>query len=142
MYPAIHKDGKYNGCILNEKDAEFVVQACNQKLHRDCGMKKIYVAHPYGGQEENKQSVEKIIKKLIKNNPDVLYFSPIHCFEYTYFYVSYEQGMEYCLGILKTCDELILCPGWEKSRGCNIEKKYAEDNSIPINYLEEGNNVL
>lgn len=30
MYPAIHKDGKYDGCILNEQDARYVVQACNE----------------------------------------------------------------------------------------------------------------
>jgi len=41
-------------------------------------MKKVYVAHPYGGEEENKQKVETIIKRLVKENPDNLYVSPIH----------------------------------------------------------------
>lgn len=32
---------------------------------------------------------------------------------------------------------LILCPGWEKSRGCFMEKKWFEDKNLPIYHYED-----
>lgn len=98
-------------------------------------MKRAYVAHPYAGKEGNKKSVEEIIKFLSINNPETVYFSPIHAFGYLYNDVSYKKGIEYCFEFLKSCDELILCEGWKSSRGCNLEKKFAEDHGIPISFF-------
>ena len=98
-------------------------------------MKKVYVAHPYGGKEENKLSVETLVRKMVKHNPNILYFSPIHSTGYLYNDVGYKLGMEYCFELLKVCDELLLCEGWENNVGCNMEKKFAEENNIPINYM-------
>ena len=97
-------------------------------------MKKIYVAHPYNAEERNKKSVESIIKDLVEKDPTTLYISPIHSTGYFYKNVSYEQGMEYCYELLQYCNELLLCEGWENSRGCNLEKQYAEEHGIPIRY--------
>lgn len=97
-------------------------------------MKRVYVAHPYSGKEENKASVETLIRKMVKNYPDILYISPIHALGYLYNDVEYEHGMQYCFELLKACDELLLCGGWKDSRGCKMEKEYAEKNGIPINY--------
>jgi len=36
-------------------------------------MKKVYVAHPYGGKEENKQAVENIIRQFVKQHPDIFF---------------------------------------------------------------------
>jgi len=98
-------------------------------------MKKVYVAHPYGGKEENKQNVESIIRKLTRENPDTFFISPIHATGFLYTDVSYEHGMQYCFELLKMCDELLLCPGWQNSRGCNLEKPYAESLGIPVREL-------
>ena len=100
-------------------------------------MKMVYVAHPYGGKEENKRKVGEIIKELSKNDPDTFYVSPIHATGFMYFAVSHEQGMEYCKELLSRCDELYLCKGWEWSTGCKIERRYALSHGIPITY-EEG----
>lgn len=97
-------------------------------------MKKIYVAHPFNAEEKNKKSVEAIIKSLVERDPTTLYISPIHATGYFYKDVSYEQGMEYCYELLRHCDELLLCRGWEESRGCNLEKAYAENHNIPIRF--------
>ena len=88
-------------------------------------MKTIYVAHPYGGDEENKQKVEEIIKRLVKDNPGNLYISPIHCTGFYYHDVTYEKGMEYCFKLLDMCDTLLLCGDWKKSTGCCMEYGYA-----------------
>jgi len=95
-------------------------------------MKRIYVAHPYGGKPENKEKVENIIKELAIKDPLTLYISPIHAVGYLYNDVDYLQGMDYCFELLSLCDELILCKGWENSRGCNMEKAFAEKHGIPI----------
>lgn len=97
-------------------------------------MKRWYIAHPYNMQEENKQSVEQIIKQIVKDNPDVLPVSPIHATGFLYAEMEYMDGMELCFELLSMCDELILCPGWEDSRGCKLEKEWAEKHGIPIEY--------
>ncbi len=98
-------------------------------------MKRVYVAHPYGGNEGNKTKVESIVRTMVRTNPDILYISPIHAVGYLYNDVKYLVGMEYCFELLRSCDELVLCEGWEDSRGCKLEKKFAENNGIPIYYL-------
>ncbi|HBG38941.1 MULTISPECIES: DUF4406 domain-containing protein [Clostridium] len=100
-------------------------------------MKKVYVAHPYNGLEQNKKDVENIIKNLVTANPNIAFISPIHTFGYLYDYVSYEKGMEYCFEVLKNCNELLLCIGWENSRGCKMEKEFAEEHNIPVRYYDE-----
>ena len=91
----------------------------------------IYVAHPYGGKEENKKAVEEKIKKLVKKYP-------IHTFGYMYNWVKdYEQGMQMCLNLLKRCDRLILCEGWSASKGCNREYDFAKKSNIKaLSYKE------
>jgi hypothetical protein len=100
-------------------------------------MKRIYVAHPYGGKPENKNKVERIVKDLARENPLILYISPIHATGFLYNDVDYLTGMDYCFELLSLCDELILCEGWENSRGCNMEKAFAEKHGIPIRQVRE-----
>ena len=97
-------------------------------------MKKVYVAHPYGGKEENKQYVENIILALTKKYPNILFISPIHALGYLYTALDYDKGMEYCYSLLESCDELLLCEGWNESTGCSLEYNFATANDIPIKY--------
>jgi len=87
--------------------------------------KIIYVAHPYGGFEDNKKEVERILVELQNEYPDYLFISPINCFDWAYDKYDYSFGMNMCLGLLDKCDLLLLCTGWQKSKGCNIEYRYA-----------------
>nr|DAN40292.1 MAG TPA: deoxyribosyltransferase [Caudoviricetes sp.] len=98
----------------------------------------IYVAHPYNGKEENRKCVEKKIKKLVKKYPRHTFISPIHSFGFMYDWVDdYEQGMQMCLNLLKRCDRLILCEGWNTSKGCNREYEFARKSNIKaLSYKE------
>lgn len=98
-------------------------------------MKRVYIAHPYLGSAENKAKVEGIIIGLMQAYKDILFISPIHALGFLYKVLTYEEGMELCYALLETCDELWLCPGWEESRGCRLEKEYAEQHGIPIVYI-------
>lgn len=97
-----------------------------------------YVAHAYSNKPENKEKVEAIIRRKVKDDPLNVYISPIHAFGYLYQEVEYWRGVDMCLELLRRCDVLILCPGWETSAGCRAEKLYAEGHGIPIWYPSEG----
>lgn len=98
----------------------------------------IYVAHPYGGQKENKEKIEKYINQLVERYPNYTFVSPIHTFGFMYNVVkTYEQGMKMCLNLLRKCDGLILCQNWEKSAGCNREYNFAKDRNMEIFLYEE-----
>jgi len=95
-------------------------------------MKTVYIAHPYGGKVENKKKAEKIILKIMKKIINLTPVSPIHAFGFAYDEFEYEKGMAYCLSLLAKCDELWLFGDWENSKGCNMEKRFAEEKGIPI----------
>ena len=100
-------------------------------------MKMVYIAHPFGGKQENVADAEQIILHLLKQFPDITFYSPLHATGFFYFALSYEKGMEHCFEALSRCDELWLCDGWETSRGCQLEKAWAEKRDIPIRFLKE-----
>ena len=97
--------------------------------------KVIYVAHPFQGKRENTEKVEKIILGLIKQYPDYTFFSPLHATGFYYFEKSYEEGMKDCIELLSRCDKLWLCPGWEQSKGCNIEYNWCKEHGKPIRII-------
>lgn len=100
-------------------------------------MRKVYVAHPFGGREAEKCDVESMVKRLANAHPDTLYISPIHAVGYLYADVPYLVGMDYCFALLACCDKLILTGDWRASRGCQLEKAWAEQHKMEIGELEE-----
>jgi hypothetical protein len=99
-------------------------------------MKKVYVAHPFGGLEENKEKVEALILRFIQEYPHTLFISPIHATGFYYHDLSYGEGIGYCFELLDMCDELWLTGDWQHSVGCNLEKTYAEQRDKRIVYYE------
>lgn len=99
-------------------------------------MKLVYIAHPFGGKRRNVRRVEHIIKRLLKTHNGTTFYSPLHATGFFYNELSHEEGMKHCVEMLKRCDELWLCEGWIKSRGCLIEHSYAVQHNMPIIYLD------
>ena len=95
----------------------------------------IYVAHPFGGEQENIEKVENIIKGLLHKHPDHTFYSPLHATGFLYDSLDYLDGMDHCFEALSRCDELWLCEGWQDSRGCNMEYAFAKGKGIPIKFI-------
>ena len=91
-----------------------------------------YIAHPFGGEQENVDAVEKIAKGLIHKHPDCTFYSPLHATGFMYSQLTYLGGMEHCFEALSRCDELWLCG---ESRGCNMEYGFARAKGIPIKFI-------
>jgi predicted amidohydrolase len=64
-------------------------------------MKLIYVAHPFSGMKENVEKVEKILRQLMREYPDYVFYSPLHATGYYYHDVPYDVGMEHLRGMGK-----------------------------------------
>ncbi len=99
-------------------------------------MKLVYIAHPFGGKQENIADVEKTIKDLLCCHLDTSFYSPLHATGFFYDDMTYLNGTEHCFEALSRCDELWLCDNWEDSRGCNMEYAYAKARGMKIRYVE------
>jgi len=53
----------------------------------------IYVAHPFGGNKENKSSIDTIMKNLVMLDKNNTYLSPLHNFSMVYFADEYAKGV-------------------------------------------------
>lgn len=92
----------------------------------------VYVAHPYGGDIENKKKVEEFINPL-KKYEEVTFISPLHAF-WGYEETDYLRGIEDCLSLLEKCDVLAI-PNFEEiknSKGCLMELGFAMGNKMQI----------
>lgn len=87
----------------------------------------IYISHPYGGKEENKEHVETIIKQLVWEHPNHLFISPIHALGFLYRDVEYKVGLNWCLELLDMCDEMWVFGDYLESKGCVEEIKHCLD---------------
>ena len=91
------------------------------------GKKLVYVAHPYGSKKSNREKIDVIMNELIFADIEHDYVSPIHNYGFVYLTGNeYQKGLDICLGLLGHCDILVLCDGWEQSRGCKGEYEYAQ----------------
>lgn len=102
----------------------------------------IYVAHPYGGKDANKQSVDTIMRDLIAKDDSRIYFSPIHNFGMLYFKKRYEKGLDICLDALDKCNALVLCGDWRHSKGCIGEYAFAKARGISIYELKQWEGII
>lgn len=108
--------------------------------------KVIYLASPYNHELDsvrirNYEKVSEIAAEIVANGGVAL--SPI---TYGHTLIGFRDNFPYdwpfwsnfCLSFLAKCDELyvIKMNGWDLSRGVAEEIKYAEENNIPITYID------
>lgn len=83
---------------------------------------KIYISLPITGQEEKaREKAEKVKAMLIKRGWEVVNPFEVYCENPTYFdYLACD------IRAMADCDAVYFCEGWQHSKGCNLEKAFAD----------------
>lgn len=100
--------------------------------------KVVYVSHPSSGLPVNERRIAETIKILVKEYPDILFVSPVHCFGFLYNELPWDEGMSQCIGLLNLCDEVWVFGDWQESTGCLYEVQYCKLHKIPYKIIPDG----
>lgn len=94
----------------------------------------IYISHPYTGNEEkNIADADKIAVMLAVKYPEILFINPIAVMKHEGLANhTYRNIMVHCIELLSKCEAIIMTSGWEKSKGCMAEYKYARKEKITV----------
>ncbi len=95
---------------------------------------RIYIAHPYTGDEEkNRERALQAEKLLHKATPQTAFYNPVGRMSDSkqFATMSYADIMGLCLAELARCDGVVFCGDWAQSSGCRIEAQVARRLSLP-----------
>lgn len=93
---------------------------------------RIYLAHPYTGDEErNRERALKAEELLRRATPNAEFFNPVGRLTEQFKALPYVEVMNRCLAELASCDGIVICSGWENSPGCRIEARTARELQLP-----------
>ena len=117
------------------------MEMCTEMERRSKNLKPvIYIAGRYsdGGSlnNEEKWKNRNILRyysiKFMKRGYAVI--CPIENDEWAYEdgIISYNDTLDSDLAIIKRCDAIFFCPGWERGKGTMVEHNFAEKNDIKI----------
>lgn len=105
-------------------------------------MKWYYISHPYtGNEEENRKKAADVQRHLHEMYADIMCINPLAMFA-PLAALSYEKIMTYCLEVMQPADAVIMCRGYEKSRGCMREYEAAKQGGKTILFYEGGDAPL
>lgn len=86
-------------------------------------MSRLYISGPITGVKNYKRIFQGAKDALTAKGYDVV--NPAELTEVIGSSFSYDEIMSIDLDLLHRCDALVQLPGWEESRGANIEYGYA-----------------
>ena len=95
---------------------------------------RIYIAHPYTGDEErNRERALRAEELLRKATPQTAFYNPGGRISASkqFAAMSYAGIMAHCLGELTRCDGIVFCGDWKESTECRIEAQVAQRLSLP-----------
>lgn len=105
-------------------------------------MKWYYISHPYtGNEEENRKKAADVQRHLHEMYADIMCINTLAMFA-PLAELPYEKIMTYCLEALRQADAVIMCRGYEKSRGCMREYEAAKREGIPVIFYKGGDAPL
>lgn len=104
------------------------------------GCKLIYVASPYDGDEKQIETVENVIRELIKDDKknrryDIVYISPLKAFNWLSDTIDKDEMLDYSLKLLTLANEIYVLPEYELSESVNQQVGIAKLLGLPITYL-------
>lgn len=92
---------------------------------------KVYISLPISGKEKTAREKADIIKAALSRAGH----TPVNPFDiYAGDKPGYADYLCSDLRALADCDAIFLCEGWQFSRGCRIERMFAEEFSKQIMY--------
>mgnify|MGYP000912865828 CR=1 FL=1 len=95
---------------------------------------RIYIAHPYTGDEErNRERALRAEELLRKATPQTAFYNPVGRISASKQFAgrSYAEVMVEGLSKLAECDGIVFCGDWKESTGCRIEAQVAQRLSLP-----------
>lgn len=101
----------------------------------------IYVAHPYGGKQENIEKAKKILHDLQLKDLKNCYICPLTAFSHLgYNEIRREDEIALCLDLLQICDKLIVVGEISEETQIEIDLamklKNADGEPMEVVYLE------
>lgn len=98
---------------------------------------KVYISLPISGKDIDRQREHADRMKAALSRAG---HKPVNPFEnYCGDNPTYADYLCYDLRILADCDAIMLCDGWQFSRGCRIERMFAEEFGKHIMYESQPN---
>lgn len=99
-------------------------------------MKKVYLAHPYGGKDYNVIWSRKLARRLSSEHSGCEILNAVGSLVRYKGVIPESQILQKGLDWLSECDELWVAPGWETSNGCKLEIAKAKELGMPITYVK------
>lgn len=95
-----------------------------------------YVAHVYGGKQENLEKAKRITHDLQARDLSNCYVCPLLAFSHLkYGEIGFDAEMELCYDLLSQCDKLIVAS--RLSRGVSKEVDFANLIGMEVEWLED-----
>lgn len=101
-------------------------------------MKKVFISHPYSGnEEENFKRVDSICKSIERDYDDVLPISPLHLWSFMSEDGKYRNDiLTFCFRIIDNCDKVLFYKYDKFSEGQQAELRYSREIGKPIDIIE------
>lgn len=93
---------------------------------------KIYIAGPMTGIPDFNREKFNIVAEELGRLGDVV-LNPAILPDGLY----HDEYMKICIAMIDVCDRVVFLPGWENSKGAQIEHKHASYMEIEIRYWED-----
>lgn len=96
---------------------------------------RIYLSHPFGGKEENRERAAAIAKFYrevwaAEGKTDWVLINPLEYLEPLSEGVPEWQMLKLAVNLLNSCDAVLFADGWKHSRGCRLEHFAAKGKQI------------